>query len=164
MTEAPDFSGVLKKAHVKRIGPEETVVRAVPQGKSIYRCYCCQDTGIVQTWKLEKFTNSFGYNLDPSMSIPVFCRRLLSCGDSTLQVYSGYRSENDEGTRTVSANLFTTPDGSNTTIGRMIAEGSLPYLTGEQSLYIHNKVMELHGLEAKPVSKSEILAAIKSLR
>jgi hypothetical protein len=168
--DKPDFSSVLKKAHVRRIGPEQPTVRAIPPGQLIYGCYCCQDTGIVQTWKLERFTNSFGFNLDPTMSIPVFCRRKITCGTTTLQIFSGYKSEEDEQTRTVDSNLFTRPDGTNTAIGDMIGRGALPHLTREQSEYIHQMVINMHkegeaNPEApNPISRQEISEAVRGLR
>lgn len=168
--DRPDFSSVLRKSHVQRIGPEQATVRSIPPGKLIYGCYCCQDTGVVQTWKLEKFTDSFGFNLDPAMSIPVFCRRKISCGTTTLQVFSGYRSEEDEKTRTVDSNLFTRPDGTNTTIGDMIGQGLLPHLTREQSEYIHQMVIHMHREGEKnpsttnAIPRQEISNVVKGLR
>ena len=139
--QKPDFSKLA--GNVKnQIDNAEKRNNPSPTARTVYNCQCCQDTGIVQTWKLNTFIEEFKENpLDPITSYPVFCQHKKTCGNTTLQIYSGWNSQEDEQTRTVESSLFELPNGSNTTIGRLIGENKAMCLSYEQAKYIHDQVL-----------------------
>lgn len=143
MMNKPNFSEIISHARTKRIHQAVGVRQEVAKGETIFRCECCNDTGIVQSWKIERFiVGERDDRLDPVMSIPIFCGRLPECGNVTMQVYSGIRDDKEDNQRTETLSLYSTPGKENTYIAAGIASGRFRALTLEQSTYIHNAVIE----------------------
>nr|BAR35319.1 hypothetical protein [uncultured Mediterranean phage uvMED] len=130
----PDFSTAYQYAKprpAKLRGPQ-----AIPPTERIYRCECCNDTGIVQTWKLNKWAFPDQLPLD-STSVPVFCMHFPSCGNLNVQVFTDDKEER----RTETLNLFNTPGHESTTIGSAIVRDQALALTNAQSKFIHDSVL-----------------------
>ena len=66
-----------------------------------YRCQCCNDSGIVEPWKLNAAWPDHFPLVDVGMAPPVFCRRFKSrgrddkriCGDYMAQIYVDNRDK-----------------------------------------------------------------------
>ena len=137
--KAPDFHGLHRYATPLR--PKSKGPQAILPHERIYRCECCNDTGIVQVWKL----NKWAFPNDAPLSIsstPVFCSQFRTCGNMNMTVFAAERDQKDGDSRTETLNLFTTPKGDSTFIGARIGQGQLQSLNSTQSRYIHDKVLE----------------------
>ena len=137
--EKPNFTSIMHHARVREaqlIGPQ-----AVPHTQRLFKCECCNDSGVVQSWKLNRWgKNALDADLDAVMSLPVLCTRLSTCGEVEIQVFADKdRDENAPRTRTQNFK-----DCEN--IGQYIRDGKLRALTLEQSQYIHDKVLEYREL------------------
>ena len=137
--DKPNFTSIIHHARVREaqlIGPQ-----AIPHTQRIYKCECCNDSGVVQAWKLNRWgKTALDADLDSVMSLPVLCNRLSSCGEVEIQVFADKdRDENAPRTRTQN---FKTCES----IGHYMADGKLKALTLQQSEYIHNKVLEYREL------------------
>ncbi len=133
--QKPDFSSIVHHARVRspqQIGPQE-----IAPGTRIYKCECCNDSGVVQSWKLNRWaSNVLDEPLDPIMSLPVLCTQYRSCGELEIQVFAP-KDEDENSSRTTVKKLS---DGE--TIGQMLAAGKMKALNASQSRYIHEKVLE----------------------
>jgi hypothetical protein len=136
---APTFHGLHGYAQPRT--PKTQGPQAIRPHERLYRCECCNDTGIVQEWKLNKWAFPTATPLDHN-STPIFCGHFPTCGDLTLQVFAEDRDKKEGQTRTETANLFRALSGESTRIGSMIGQGRLKALTPSQSEYIHNKVLD----------------------
>ena len=136
---APTFHGL--HGYAKPRTPKTQGPQAIRPHERLYRCECCNDTGIVQEWKLNKWAFPTSTPLDHN-STPIFCGHFPTCGDLTLQVFAEDRDKKEGESRTETANLFRASSGESTRIGSMIGQGRLKALTPAQSEYIHNKVLE----------------------
>ena len=136
---APTFQGL--HSYAKPRIPKTQGPQAIRPHERLYRCECCNDMGIVQEWKLNKWAFPGRTPLDHN-STPIFCGQFPTCGDSTLQVFAQSGDEKETQSRTATLNLFRCPSGESTRIGSMIGQGRLKALTPAQSEYIHNKVLE----------------------
>ena len=135
----PNFTSIIHHARVrdaKLIGPQQ-----IPHTQRIYKCECCNDSGVVQAWKLNRWgKTALDADLDAVMSLPVLCNRLSSCGEVEIQVFADKdRDENAPRTRTQNFKKCES-------IGHYMSEGKLRALSLEQSEYIHNKVLEYREL------------------
>ena len=137
--KAPTFHGLHGYATPRT--PKTQGPQAVLPHERLYRCECCNDMGIVQEWKLNKWAFPTAAPLNHN-STPIFCGQFPTCGDSTLQVFAQSGDEKETQSRTATLNLFRCPNGESTRIGSMIGQGRLKALTTAQSEYIHNKVLE----------------------
>jgi hypothetical protein len=158
----PDFSAVARHSAHRDSHLRAGVPQAVPYGTRIYKCECCNDTGIVQTWKLNKW--ALGPNdppLDSCLSLPIFCTRLASCGNRTQQVFAGSRDDDETAERTAEANLFKGNSESKSAIGSLIASGQLRALSAEQAQYIHDKVLEYREFLWTQKAGQDYLDAVK---
>ena len=135
----PNFHGL--HGYAKPRTPKTQGPQAIRPHERLYRCECCNDMGIVQEWKLNKWAWPTATPLNHN-STPVFCGQFPTCGDSTLQVFAQSGDEKETQSRTATLNLFRCPNGESTRIGSMIGQGQLKALTPAQSEYIHNKVLE----------------------
>ena len=98
--DKPNFTSIIHHARVREaqlIGPQE-----VPHTQRLYKCECCNDSGIVQSWKLNRWgKTALDADLDAVMSLPVLCNRLSTCGEVEIQVFADKdRDENAPRTRT----------------------------------------------------------------
>ena len=147
----PDFSIVGRRAQPRSPLFQQNQPNAIPPDQRIFTCECCNDSGVVQSWKLAKFaTDAFGDRLDAIMSAPVFCHLFDTCGSYKTQVFEDHHQKkfSDQDTeRVAERSLFHKADdrgGSgrfNTTIGEAVATRKAVYLTPEQSRYIHDSVL-----------------------
>ena len=144
---APDFSLVIDHSRQGGISLAQPSPQAIPFTDRLYTCECCNDTGVVQVWKLNRWAMPPGAEpLCPTSSLPVLCRHLPSCGNATQQVFAGNR-DNDEGaSRTAEVNLFKPNTAGESAIGRKIAYGDIKCLSVEQSRYLHNRVLQYREL------------------
>lgn len=135
----PNFHGLHRYATPRT--PKQRGPQALQAHERIYKCECCNDTGVVQTWKLNKwaFPNEEPLN---SSSTPVFCSQFRSCGDINMTVFAEDRDKREGESRIETLNLFNRPNSESTTIGLMIGRGQLKSLSSDQSRYIHDKVLE----------------------
>lgn len=152
--QKPDFSAVLRHAQVRepqQLGPQE-----VPYGQRLYKCECCNDSGVVQAWKLNRWASALSdVPLDSVMSMPVLCTHLRTCGEREIQVFA--QKDTDENSpRTVRRKLS---DGEN--IGHLLAEGRVKVLTHSQSQYIHQKVLEYRELLSVTEEGREYIAKVR---
>lgn len=108
----------------------------IPWNERIFKCECCNDTGIVQAWKLAEFVPEiFGEGTGFDHTYPVFCRQFDTCGE-----YHAYVANSEE---KVKGNLFTTPDRSPTTLFETVRSGAHTLLNQQQSAFIQLKVLQL---------------------
>jgi hypothetical protein len=135
----PNFDGLHQYAKTK--APRAKGPQAVLPHERIYRCECCNDTGVAQVWKLNKWAFPNQPPLDTS-SYPVFCCHFNTCGNVTMQVFTDNREQEDGQARTETLNLFNTPSNESTTIGKMIGRGQAKVLSHSQSKYIHDSVLD----------------------
>ena len=135
----PDFHGLHNYAKART--PKGRGPQAVLPHERLYRCECCNDTGIAQEWKLNKWAFPDEEPLDHN-STPIFCCQFQTCGDLTMTVFAADRDQTDGKSRTETMNLFNTPSGESTRTGTMLGQGRLKVLSQQQSRYIHNKVLE----------------------
>lgn len=135
-----DFEKVLRRARQRKpqlVGPQE-----LSWTDRIYSCECCQDSGVVKTEWLNRWGGVVpGLELDPIMSIPVYCRRLRSCGVKEIQVFADNKDTEEDSSRTAKVNLFDA-NSKDTAVGSMITDGTAIVLTPDQSNYLHRKVLE----------------------
>lgn len=139
--DKPNFTSIFHHARVreaKLIGPQ-----AVSHTQRLYKCECCNDSGVVQSWKLNRWgKTALDADLDAVMSLPVLCNRLSTCGEVEIQVFADKdRDENAPRTRTQNFKACEN-------IGHYIRDGKLRALSAEQADYIHNKVLEYRELLA----------------
>ena len=116
----PSFDGLHEYAKARK--PRTKGPQAVLPHERLYRCECCNDTGIASIWKLNKWAFPNQPPLDTS-SAPIFCAQFTTCGNITMQVFTDNREQEDGQSRTETLNLFTTPNNESTTIGKMIGRG-----------------------------------------
>ena len=141
--QKPDFSSVVRHSVQRDSHLKAGIPQAIPYGTRIYRCECCNDSGIVQTWKLNRWALLPDHQpLNPSTSLPIFCNQLASCGNQTQQVFAGSRDNDEAAERTAEVNIFKGNQAGESQISSRLANGSLRCLSPEQSRYIHNKVLE----------------------
>jgi len=136
---APTFYGL--HSYAKPRTPKTQGPQAIPPHERLYRCECCNDTGIAQGWKLNKWAFPTSTPLNHN-STPIFCGQFPTCGDITLQVFAEAGDKKETQSRTETLNLFRSPGGEGTRIGTMIGQSRLQALSTNQSEYIHNKVLE----------------------
>ena len=103
MMDKPNFTSIIHHARVREaqlIGPQEPRPHCTQR---LYKCECCNDSGIVQSWKLNRWgKTAFDADLDAVVaSLPVLCNRLSTCGEVEIQVFADKdRDENAPRTRT----------------------------------------------------------------
>ena len=117
---------------LKKSGPKE-----IDSRHRIFKCECCNDTGMVQAWKINKFCRPVKKKKYDG-NIPVYCEHYTTCGHYTIQTYS--KDENTPG-QEVTASLFMDAKGNNTLIGRQLARNEGVVLSREASLALHNAVI-----------------------
>jgi len=145
----PDFSAVARHSVQREAQLKSGIPQAIPYGTRIYSCECCNDTGIVQAWKLNRWALAPGDEpFNPTTSLPVFCQMLTSCGNATMQVFAGNRDNDEAASRTAEVNLLRGNSDGSSSLREQIAKGKLKCLTPEQSRYLHNKVLEYRELLA----------------
>jgi hypothetical protein len=141
--QKPDFSAVVRHSVQRDSHLKAGLPQAIPYGTRIYRCECCNDSGIVQSWKLNRWAlGPDDQPLNSSTSLPVFCQHFTSCGNQTQQVFAGSRDNDEAAERTAEVNLFKGNEAGESQVRGRIAAGALRCLSQEQSKYIHNKVLE----------------------
>ena len=130
------FKGVKKyRSPIQKIF-EAGSSNTIPWNKRIFKCECCNDTGIAQAWKLAKFVpDVFGDSIGFDHTYPVFCRQFGTCGE-----YYAYIADSDE---KVKGSLFTTPKREPTLLFETIRSGAHTLLTQQQSAFIQRKVLKL---------------------
>lgn len=116
---------------------------------------------MVEPWKLKKFfPEAFGdLDIDPLMSLPVFCMRLTTCGDRDCQVWvdSKDKEEDKDASRVQNLNLFHHgPTNAPTWILQSILDGSLQRLTNEEADYIHYGMLQYRAQLFTPEGKAYI--------
>jgi hypothetical protein len=145
----PDFSAITRHSVQREPQLKSGIPQAIPYGTRIYSCECCNDTGVVQTWKLNRWALAPGDEpLNSTTSLPVFCQMLTSCGNATMQVFAGSRDNDESAPRITEVNLLRGNSNGDSCLREQIAKGKLKCLTPEQSRYIHNKVLEYRELLA----------------
>ena len=152
-----DFARVHRYAKPKT--PKLRGPQGIPPTERIYKCECCNDTGIVQVWKLNRFCFPNSHPPLTSSSNPVFCGHLPSCGNVTMQVFTD--DAKDKESRTAELNLFNTPSKESTAIGKALGSGELMSLSTEQSRFVHDSVLEYRASLATPEGQAYV-EAIKS--
>lgn len=141
--DRPDFFGVVHHSRQREPHLKSGIPQALPPGTRLYRCECCNDTGVVQTWKLNRWAIAPSEQpLDSTTSLPVFCQQFASCGTTTQQVFAGNRDNDESAPRTVDANLLKGNSNGESQLRDRIARDLLKVLTPQQSAYIHAKVLE----------------------
>lgn len=139
MMDKPNFTSIIYHARVREaqlIGPQ-----AVPHTQRLYKCECCNDSGIVQAWKLNRWAkNVLDVDLDPVMSLPVLCNRLSTCGEVEIQVFAD--KDKDENAQRTRRQNFKECEN----IGKYIRDEKLKALSTQQSDYIHHKILEYREL------------------
>lgn len=144
---APDFSSVIDHSRQGGISLAQPSPQAIPYTERTFTCECCNDTGVVQVWKLNRWALRLGSEpLCPTTSLPVLCRHFPSCGNATQQVFAGSRDTDEGASRTAEVNLFNTNSAGESAIGRKIAFGDVKCLSVEQSRYLHNRVLQYREL------------------
>ena len=132
----------------------------VPEGTRLHDCECCQSTGVVEPWKLKRFfPETFGdLDIDPLMSLPVFCKRLTTCGDRDQSVFVDNKEQNEDkdSTRVMNLNLFAAGDGGKSTLLQLCDAEVLIRLTNAESLHIHNGVLEYRAQLFTPEGRAYI--------
>lgn len=156
--QKPDFNGIYRRAKPRAFRHAQP--QAIAPAERIYKCECCNDTGTVQAWKLDKFAKGSLEHLDPTMSNPVFCQQFITCGQLTLQVFSE-RGNDEDGERTAKLGLFSTPKGENTLIGSQLGDRQLLALSREQSKFIHDSVIEYRKQLASTAPGREYVETVK---
>jgi hypothetical protein len=147
-TKKPDVSAVTRHSVQREPRLKSGIPQAIPYGTRIYSCECCNDTGIVQAWKLNRWAiGPTDEPLNSTTSLPVFCTMLTSCGDATLQVFAD-KDKDENASRTVEVNLLRGNSKGDSRLREQIAKGKLRTLTPEQSRFLHNKVLEYRELLA----------------
>ena len=141
------FAGIKKyRSPLQKIF-EAGTHNTIPWNERIFQCECCNDTGIVQDWKLRRFVpDVFGDGTGFDHTYPVFCRQFTTCGE-----YFAYIADSDE---KVKGSLFQTPKREPTLIFETIRSGAHTLLNQEQSSFIQRKVLELRkeiGTRPKPI-------------
>jgi len=132
----------------------------VPEGASLHNCECCQDTGVVEPWKLKRFMPEiFGdVDIDPLMSLPVFCDRLPTCGDREQAVWVDPKNQDEDknDTRLRNLNLYSAGDGSSSYVIQLMHEGKLLKLDKDESDRIHAGVLEYRAQLFTPEGRAYI--------
>ena len=139
------YSQLRKYAQTRKPIFQEGVPTKVPEGQALHDCECCQGTGVVEPWKLKRFfPDVFGdLDIDPLMSLPVFCDRLTTCGDRHQSVWVDPKDkdEDKDASRVVNLNLFTAGDGSASYVIQLINQGKLLKLDQAEADHIHQGVL-----------------------
>ena len=145
----PDFSAITRHSVQRESRLKTGIPQSIPYGTRIFRCECCNDTGVVQAWKLNRWAvGPCEPQLDGNTSLPVFCQMLTSCGNTTMQVFAGNRDNDEAGERIAEVNLLKGNAAGESNLRGYIASGQLKCLSMEQSRYLHNKVLEYRELLA----------------
>lgn len=146
--QTPDFSGLVHHSRQRDSHLKAGIPQALPAGTRLFNCECCNDSGVVQPWKLNRWAlGPHDQPLDSTMSLPIFCQMLSTCGDSEMQVFAGHAKDDEETKpRTARVNLLKGNEAGESHLGSRIASGQLRVLSAEQSRYIHNKVLEYREL------------------
>lgn len=138
---------------------EEGKPTKVPEGSSLHDCECCQGTGVVEPWKLKRFLPEIfeGIEMDPVMSLPVFCSRLTTCGDRDQQVWIDPKSQDEDknASRVMNLNLYSTPQG-RSTVFEMYENGALVMLTPNEANRIHDGVLKYRAQLFTPEGRAYI--------
>ena len=153
--EKPSFHAITDYARVrnpKQIGPQE-----IPIGQREFKCECCNDSGVVQSWKLNRWAlDVTDEPLDSIMSAPVLCTQFSSCGELEIQVFAP-KDADENSPRTTVRKLS---DGE--TVGHKLANGSLKALNLAQSRYIHNKVLEFREMLSYTSQGRDYIAEVRA--
>lgn len=161
--QRPDFTGVIHHSRQREPHLKSGIPQALPPGIRIYRCECCNDTGIVQSWKLNRWAISpSDQPLDSTTSLPVFCQQFASCGTTTQQVFAGLRDDDESAPRTVDKNLFKGNSNGDSHLRELIAKDQLMALTVQQSAYIHAKVLEYRQMLESTPEGLQYIADVKT--
>jgi len=141
--ERPDFGGIVHHSRQREPRLKSGIPQEVPYGTRLYHCECCNDSGVVQAWKLNRWAIAPSDEpLNSTMSLPVFCQQFQSCGNAMQQVFAGDKDKDEAASRTVEVNLLKGNSNGDSQLRDRIAKGKLKVLSLEQSRYIHNKVLE----------------------
>ncbi|WP_438983919.1 hypothetical protein [Vulcanococcus sp.] len=141
--DRPDFTGVVHHSRQREPHLKNGIPQGLPPGSRIYTCECCNDTGVVQSWKLNRFALATSDQpLDSTTSLPVFCQQFASCGNTTQQVFAGNRDNDESAPRTMDTNLLKGNSNGDSQLRDRIAKGLIKVLTPQQSRFIHEKVLE----------------------
>ena len=161
--DRPDFSGVVLHSRQREPHLKSGIPQALPPGSRIYTCECCNDTGVVQSWKLNRFALArIDHPLDSTTSLPVFCQQFASCGTTTQQVFAGNRDNDESAPRTVDTNLLKGNSNGDSQLRDRIAKGLLKVLTPQQSLFIHEKVLDYRWMLEGTSQGQQYVADIKT--
>lgn len=159
----PNFDGISRHSRQRQPTLKSGIPQELPYGTRLFQCECCNDTGVVQAWKLNRWALAPGEEpLDSTMSLPVFCQLYPSCGNSTMQVFAGNRDNDESAERIAQVNLLKGNSSGESHVRDLIAKGKLKCLTAEQSRYIHNKVLEYRELLATTSAGQQYIAEVKA--
>ena len=151
----PSFDLILHHARVRapqQIGPQE-----IPPGTRIYKCECCNDTGVVQSWKLNRWASRITDEpLDAIMSLPVLCSQYETCGETQIQVFAD-KDKDENASRTATRSLL-----KGESVGALISAGKMKALSLDQSRYIHHKVLEYRELLSNTEKGRQFVADVKA--
>ena len=157
--EKPNFDLIVNHARVRdpvAMGPQ-----AVPHTKRLYKCECCNDTGVVQSWKLNRWAlRVMDEPLDAIMSLPVLCTRYTTCGEVEIQVFAD-KDKDENAPRTARKNFINDPKA--VTIPELIKNKKIRILSYEQSQYIHDRVLEYRELLATTQEGQEYVDSVKAV-
>lgn len=159
----PDFTGVIHHSRQREPHLKSGIPQALPPGTRLYRCECCNDTGVVQSWKLNRWAKApSDQPLDSTTSLPVFCQQLSTCGNTTQQVFAGSRDNDESAPRTVDTNLLKGNSNGDSHLRDLIGKGVIKALTPQQSAYIHAKVLEYRQMLEGTSEGQQYVADVKT--
>lgn len=157
--QKPNFDLIVNHARVRE--PVAMGAQAIPHATRIYKCECCNDTGVVQAWKLNRWAlRVMDEPLDAIMSLPVLCTRYTTCGEVEIQVFAD-KDRDENAPRTQRRNFIS--DSKSIAIPELIKAKKLRVLSYEQSQYIHDRVLEYRELLATTQEGQEYVDSVKAV-
>ena len=153
--QKPNFDSIVSHARVREA--RATGPQAIPHNQRIFKCECCNDSGVVQAWKLNRWAKRvMDEPLDAIMSLPVLCTRYNTCGEVEIQVFAD--KDRDENAPRTSKRNFVEGDK----IGDLIKHRKVRVLSYEQSQYIHDRVLEYRELLATTEQGQQYVEGVKT--